>query len=155
MDLTKVLGAVPLFGELDPLELAALAGITTSHALGRNQPLVVEGAPVPALWVIVSGKVAVMKRRGESADHLCDLGAGECVGELEIVDGSPCSASVVPYGDVEALRIAKEAFEVFMAARPTTAVKILRRLVGVLSQRLRQTNTNYSSLKGIADAMDG
>lgn len=154
MDIAKTLGAVPLFRELDALELAALAVITTAEKLERNQPLLVEGTPAAALWVIVSGKVAVMKRRGEVGDHICDLDGGECVGELEIIDGTPCSASVVPYGDVAALRISKQAFEVFLTGRPPTAVKILRRLVTVLAQRLRHTNQSYSSLKGLADAME-
>ncbi len=153
MSIARVLGAVPLFGGLDALELAALGGIATVHKLARNQPLLVEGEPAPALYVVVSGKVAVMKRRGDLGDHICDLDGGECVGELEIIDGSPCSASVVAYGDVDVLRISRQAFEAFMSSRPPTAVKILRRMVAVLSARLRQSNVSYSSLKAIADGI--
>src|SRR5262245_60930679 len=94
-NVTKILSAVPLFGELDPMELAALASVMTVQRLKRDQPLLVEGKPPPGLFVILSGKVAVMKHREGGGDHICDLDGGESVGEVEIIDGAPCTASVI------------------------------------------------------------
>jgi CRP-like cAMP-binding protein len=151
MDVNKLLAAVPLFSDLDALELQALAGITGMARAQDRQPLLVEGQPPPGIYVIVTGKVSVLKHRDGAGDHICDLDGGECVGEVEIIDGTPCAASVVALGDVDVLGISKQAFDAFLMARPVTAVKILRRMVSVLSSRLRQINTNYSSLKAIAE----
>ena len=57
------------------------------------------------------------------------------------------------YAEVEVLGITMQAFEAFLGARPTTAVKILRSMVSILATRLRQSNVSYSSLKRIADDM--
>jgi len=154
MSVVDILAAVPLFTDLDKLELAALAGIMGVHELTKDQPLMIEGQPATGLYVILSGKVAVKKARDAEGDHICDLDAGECVGEIEVLDGSPCSASVVCYGDVEVAGVEQAGFDAFLAARPQTAVKILRRMVAILAMRLRQSNVSYSSLKAIAEISD-
>jgi CRP-like cAMP-binding protein len=137
---------------LSPQELSAFARLMATQTFEANQGIVVEGYPPPGLYVIVSGKAAVMRnKQGGGADHICDLDAGECVGEVEILDNSACSASVVCYDHVETAVIIKQNLEAYFAAQPVAAAKILRQMVHILSQRLRQSNISYSSLVTIAE----
>ncbi len=152
-DLLTTLGAVPLFSTLDPTELGKFADLMAPQDFALNQPILVEGHPPPGLYVLLDGTVAVMKNKDDGADHICDLDAGECLGEVEIIDDTPCAASVVAYGDVKTVVIVKDNLEHFFTTNPVAANKILRQMVGVLAGRLRQSNVSYSSLMTIAEAV--
>lgn len=152
-DLSTTLGAVPLFSTLEAAELAEFAKLMARQDFTLNQPIVVEGHPPPGLYVILAGKVAVMKSKPDGADHITDLDAGECVGEVEIIDNASCSASVVAYGEVKTAVIIKDNLESFFATHPLAANKILRQMVGILSTRLRRANISYSSLMTIAESV--
>jgi CRP-like cAMP-binding protein len=152
-DLNTILRAVPLFKPLDDVEIAELAKLMASQSFTANQPIMVEGHPPPGLYVLLDGKVAVMKGKGDGADHICDLDAGECVGEVEIIENAACAASVVAYGNVETAVIVADNLNRYFTAYPNAAVKILRQMVNVLAARLRQLNVNYSSMKTIADGL--
>lgn len=152
-DLHHILAQLPLFNTLDENELAELIKLMAMQSFTANQAIIVEGHPPPGLYVILSGKVAVMKNRGDKADLICDLDGGECVGEVEIIDNAPCTANVVCYGDVETAVIVKDSLEGYFTAQPAAANKILRQMVHILSARLRQTNVSYTSLMHIAESI--
>ncbi len=152
-DLTTILRAIPLFKTLDDTEVAELVKMMAHQDFTATQPILVEGHPPPGLYVILDGRVAVMKSKAGDADHICDFDAGECVGELEIIEKAACSASVVALGDVKTAVITSDNLERFFTANPVASNKILRQMVVVLAARLRKANINYSSLKTLADAM--
>jgi len=152
-NLHEILAAIPLFSTLEPAEIAEFVRYMANQSFTANQPILVEGHPPPGLYVILDGKVAVMKRRGEDADLICDLDGGECVGEVEIIDNTDCTASVVSYGNVETAVIVKENLEAFFTTYPAAANKILRQIVRVLAARLHQANISYSSLMHIAESI--
>jgi len=72
---------------------------------------------------------------------------------VEIIDGSPCAASVTCYTGVETAVITKANLEAYFAASPLAGYKILRQMIIVLAQRLRQTNISYSSLMHVAEGV--
>jgi CRP-like cAMP-binding protein len=154
--LSEILSALPLFHTLDRSEIAELEAQTAHQTFAPNDPILVEGQPPPGLYILLSGKVAVMKHRSANAeaDHITDLDGGECIGEVEIIDDAPCAASVVCYEQVETAVISKERLEKYLASRPLAANKILRQMVRVLASRLRQTNASYSNLKQIAETLE-
>ena len=152
-DLKAILAAIPLFKPLDPQDLDALVALMAPQDFERNQAIMVEGHPPPGLYVVLDGKVAVMKGFGDGADHITDLDAGECLGELEIVENAPCSASVVAHDAVKTAVITKDNLEKYFSTHPHAAVRVLRQMITVLSARLRKSNIVYSSIKAIADGM--
>lgn len=152
-DLHHILSQLPLFNTLDENELAELMKLMARQSFTANQAIIVEGHPPPGLYVILSGKVAVMKNRDGETDLICDLDGGECVGEVEIIDNAPCTANVVCYGDVDTAVIVRDSLETYFASQPAAANKILRQMVHILSARLRQTNVSYTSLMHIAESV--
>ncbi|MBI5507780.1 MAG: cyclic nucleotide-binding domain-containing protein [Deltaproteobacteria bacterium] len=152
-ELKSILVAIPLFKNLDPDEIDALLKPMSLLAFKAGEALLVEGTPSERLIVLIAGKVAVIKGDGESASHICDLDAGECVGEIGVLENAPCSANVKAVSDVEAASISREDLERFFSSNRLAAIKILRQVVTVLAGRLRRTNVSYSSLMRIADDM--
>lgn len=81
---------VPLLASLPPEELIALASVAREVQLAPGDLLLREGELGDSLFLIQSGTLRVLRRGQEVAR----LGAGECVGELAVLDGEPRSASV-------------------------------------------------------------
>jgi CRP-like cAMP-binding protein len=153
-DLKSILLAIPMFKTLDSDEINQVIKLMSVHEFADGESLLVEGAPSSRLIVILSGKVSVIKGKGDTASHLTDLDAGEIVGEVGVLENAPCSASVVARGAVEAGAITRDDLEKFFASNRLAANKVLRQMVLVLAGRLRRTNVSYSSLKTIADSFE-
>ncbi len=153
-DLKSILLAIPLFKGLDSDELNQLIKLMTVREFNRDERLLVEGSPSEHLIVLISGKVSVIKGSGESGSHICDLDAGECIGETGVLERAPCSANVVALGNVQAASISSDDLESYFGSNRLAAIKILRQMVAVLSERLRRINVSYSSLMTITENLD-
>jgi CRP-like cAMP-binding protein len=98
----RLLGAMPLFADLSPDELRTLADRLTELELPAGQPVVRQGEPGDAFYLVARGQLAVQVEPGdESASGPAEphqvtvLGPGEHFGELSLLSDQPRSASVV------------------------------------------------------------
>jgi len=73
----------------------------------------------------------------EDARVVTELGCGETVGEMALLDGKPRSATVVATRDSHLARLSKDAFERLFSRRPDLLVVIARELVGRLRSQDR------------------
>lgn len=99
----------------------------------RGQVLFEEGDPGDALYIIRSGRVAVLKGDLDMPTILGYRGAGEIIGEMALLEDRPRSASVVVIEDLHTFAISREKFQQFLNNNPSVGVSILN----VLSSRLR------------------
>jgi HlyB family type I secretion system ABC transporter len=81
--------------------------------------IVREGDPADALYVLVSGRVRVVKRGDTGEDVPLDmLRAGDAFGEMALLERTARTATVRASSDVEALRLDRAAFDELVAAAP-------------------------------------
>lgn len=125
------LKSVPLFSALAGEELAELALIATEVDADAGEEVVREGDAGDALFLVVEGKLRVLRGGRE----ISRLGEREPFGEMALLDPGPRSATVRAETDVRLLRIAREEFEELLADRPAVA----RGVIAVLVRRLRET----------------
>jgi hypothetical protein len=137
----QFLRGVPLFAHLDPEDLDDLGRLTEDETLTAPQVLCEEGDMEPdAVFIIVDGLASVVLRaRGASGEEtereVAVLGAGEVVGELSLLDGSPRIATVRPKdGPLRVLRIPGHLFRSRLLHRP----RVAQPLLVTLAQRLRR-----------------
>ena len=102
----------------------------------RGTVLFEEGQPGDRMYVIQSGRVQIIKRVGEMRFPLANLGPGDCVGEMALLDGQPRSADAVVDADGTLLVIERATFEQLLRDNGEIAVRIMRKL----SERLREAN---------------
>ncbi|MFN7134773.1 MAG: Crp/Fnr family transcriptional regulator [Myxococcales bacterium] len=95
-----------------------------------------EGQPGDRMYVIQSGRVQVIKKVGETRVTIAQLGPGDCVGEMAILDGQPRSADAVVIEDAVLVVLDRGTFEQMVREHGEIAVRIMRKL----SQRLREAN---------------
>ncbi|MGH7438021.1 MAG: Crp/Fnr family transcriptional regulator, partial [Polyangiaceae bacterium] len=63
--------------------------------LAKGEILLTMGQASSEMYMILSGRLSVHLDGGPEADPVAFLGAGETVGELSLLDGSPASAHVL------------------------------------------------------------
>lgn len=136
----QFLRGVPLFAHLDPEDLEDLGRLTEDETVTAPQILCEEGdVDADAVFIIVEGLASVVLRsRGLSEEEVerevAVLGAGEVVGELSLLDGSPRMATVRPKdGPLRVLRIPGHLFRSRLLHRP----RVAQPLLVTLAQRLR------------------
>jgi hypothetical protein len=136
----QFLRGVPLFADLEPRDLLDLAELTREEEIPPGQPLCEEGRPDSGdLFVILAGRASVEVREAEKP--IAELGPGDVVGELSLLDGSPRSATVVPRVEpLRVLRIPAQAFRDRLLPRASVS----RSLLLMMTERLRALASKVS-----------
>ncbi len=135
---------IPLFTDMPLSEMKAFYNVCAERSFQPGEILIEQGRPGMALYVLRSGKVAVLRVEGESQTAVAELGAGDHVGEMALVDESPTSARVVAKEPVLAFEISRDNFLRFLQANDKFAVRVLRVFVRTLCQRLRETTAKLA-----------
>jgi CRP-like cAMP-binding protein len=123
------LKSIDLFAQISAEDLALVALIASEEKREANEEIFSEGEPGDALYLILSGKVRIVK--GETI--IAELGSRECFGEMSILDASARSAAAWTTETTKLLRIGREEFSDILAEKASIAIGIIR----VLSDRLR------------------
>jgi NTE family protein len=136
------LSEAPLFECLTSGELAALRERVRLRAFKPQACLLECGQDSPGLYVIRSGLVAVFLRSDAGQEReLARLGRGECVGEMALVTGEPCSAMVHAITDAEAWFIERDDFVDLVNRCPG----LWRNLSRIMSQRLVRASRHVAA----------
>ncbi|MFN3201991.1 MAG: Crp/Fnr family transcriptional regulator [Bradymonadia bacterium] len=136
---------VPIFGGLSD---DAIRGLLEHSRIARfkdGELIVREGEPASEMYVVLSGGVAVLKRPSagsmSAADQmLCCLSAGDCFGEMSLIDIQPRSASVRAHTPTELLCLSHDEFARLCATDIETYTLITQNIAREISRRLRQAN---------------
>lgn len=128
---------------VEPAAVAALASQLQPVDFPRGHTIFVEGEPGDRLFIIVSGKVKIVRSAPDGRENLLTiLGPSDMFGELAIFDPGPRTSSVTTVTQVRAVSMDREALRTWISGRPEIAEQLLR----VLARRLRRTNNNLADL---------
>jgi serine/threonine protein phosphatase PrpC/CRP-like cAMP-binding protein len=140
----EVLAKMPLFAHLTERELLRVLQAVEVRTYTADQMVIQEGAKGDELFIVLSGKVRVM--RGD--DVLTRLGAGEHFGEMALIRSVPRSATVrAETGGAEFIVIRRADFFEILRKEHELAVKMLWQFLGVLAERLDLTNTELHTAR--------
>lgn len=133
----QVLRGVPLFAGLDDMAIDVLAGFAFQKTFQPGEVIVEEGHTGNGLYVILSGRVEVVKSEGtERAQSLATFGPGEPFGELALLGEWKRTATVRAIDETTCLGMDRWVFLAHMERQPALAVK----MVQFLAQRLVDTD---------------
>lgn len=85
------------------------------------------------MYIIISGKVKIIKEKDTVETILATLEEGEFFGEMSLFDNNPRSATVKAIGNVKLLEINQKNFLKKISKDPSLAFRILEKM----SQRIR------------------
>ena len=132
--ISDLLRLVPLFRGMTDRSFDAIAGLASEADYATGDDLVRQGAPGEEFIIIVSGRARV-DRDGRT---LRELGPGDFLGEIALVDGSARTATVTALAPIHALVIQREAFLDLIERIPVFRLEILN----ALTERIRATVTD-------------
>ncbi len=139
----KALAHVDLFSGLDDDELSSVAQLVHPMHVERDEQIFAAGDHADAAYVISRGKVNIVITSPDGKELiLAVLGEGQIFGEMGLLEAAPRSAAVVAATSVELLSISRADFERLLDRHP----RIARKLLTVISQRLRRANAKMESL---------
>jgi CRP-like cAMP-binding protein len=133
----ELFSACVLFGGLDAAGLRALAHVATEVEFPAGVAIARQGDVGTGFFVIVSGRVKVV-RDGRT---LATLGPGDFFGELSVIDHEPRNATVTGLEPVTCLALASWDFDEVLMREPAITVGILRGL----ARRIRSASTSLAS----------
>lgn len=134
---------VPFFQSMTVDQLKVLANVCEEELFEEDARIFNEGDAGGALFVVVSGKVAIEqeKRKGSFA-RLGTIEAHSYFGEMNLFDNSQRSATAIALQDTLTLRLRREPLIALARQHPDLSLK----LINVLSQRLREANDRVAEL---------
>ncbi len=101
----ELIRQMPVFGGLNDASLTFILEKSELVEQSSGTMLFEEGDPATAVFVIQKGSVKIEKSWQGAPVELRILSAGDCVGEMAILDLQPRSASVRAITDCQAIKI--------------------------------------------------
>jgi len=139
----EALKKIPLFRHLTYKEQTAVLSIASTRTFPGGREIVTEGQPGDELFVVIRGRVSVEK----GAVEIAELRAGGHFGEMGLIDNAPRSATVRAVEPTRVMVVARQDLMTLMKRESILAVKLLWSFVQVLSDRLRETNSELSEAR--------
>jgi CRP-like cAMP-binding protein len=135
----SALERTPLFAGLDREHLEDVLAVGRRVSFEPGQAIVERGDPGDAMYIMLGGAAEV-----DVGGRFHRLERGDFFGEMAVLAGKPREATVKAVEPVEALRIAADDFQAFLAANPQVAVGMLKSLV----ERLREVQDRLDTWIG-------
>lgn len=129
------LASVPLFAGCTTKELRDIAKATVELTLDEGREFVTQGEVGREAFVIVEGTADVLR----GGKKIATLGAGDCVGEMALLDHGPRTATVVAATPMTVLVLGPREFSGLLDEVPTLNHKIL----AALASRVRQLDSEH------------
>jgi len=147
--------AVPFLDRLEEQERAALLASASLARYTAGTVICHEGDPPGALYIVQSGRVAVLKEvEGGRPVLLGYRGGGEVLGEMSLAAQQPRSATLVAVDDTALLEIAAADFFHLAASYPG----IYRAMLSVVSDRLQEADEARTAVmqegRGLAQRLE-
>ncbi|MGI8655709.1 MAG: DUF1003 domain-containing protein [Pyrinomonadaceae bacterium] len=136
-DEVRSLSLIPMFKQLDAVELEKLAELTEQISLKAGQMVFHQNDPGDALYIVESGTVRLWVLDEDAKQvTLSELQAGDFTGEIAVLDNGERSANATTLTDTVLHKLRSDHFQDFLLQHPPIAVDVIREI----GRRMRQTN---------------
>ena len=150
----SLLQQMPIFGGIGDEALALLLEHTREISVKNGDYFFREGDRAVSMFVLESGRVAILKSWQGQEYLLSHLEMGDCFGEMALIDLSPRSASVRAAVDCQAIELTTADLYELYQKDSTSFAMIHMNLERELSRRLRESNEQLFQARMQAHLLD-
>ncbi len=128
-------------------DMLAMMADCEQRALSDGQVLCTEGEPGASLFILIRGRIRVMKRdpRGNQRE-LAMLEAPALLGHMSLVDGSPRSATCLAAGPIQLVEMSRRVYDFRIGELGPPGTALRRLLLSSLTQQLVGGNARLNAL---------
>jgi len=141
VDIKGLLRSVELFDGLTDAELDEVAAICAHHQFREGEVLAQQGEIGRELFIVSDALVEVTIRERTVPRVVVNLGTGQLIGEMSLVDRGPRSATVTAVHDPTTVQIIRhDEFQQLCQRNTRIGYQIMLNLAADLSFKLRHRN---------------
>ncbi len=147
MELSKLLRSVEMFAGLTDEQLENLAKIFVERTYKENEILFSQGDDAENLYLVQDGFVEVVVESDDNPEGrtILNLGPGQSVGEMALIDRGKRSATVRVATDGTVIAsVSRGAFEGLCEKKTDIGYRVMRNIAADLSFRLRHRTLESS-----------
>jgi CRP-like cAMP-binding protein len=141
MDLNSILAGVELFEGLSSEEIEKVCALCKKREYSENEIVAAQNSPGLEMFIIQEGfvEVSVQRKGGSAGKVIVNLGTGQTVGEMSLIDQGLRSATVKAITTPTVVQvIAQDEFEKLCEQDNHIGYIVMRNIATDLSFRLRQ-----------------
>ena len=120
------IGDLELFADCTRSQLHQIGSLTTGLHIPRDHELIREGSLAREFIVIRSGSARVTRKTNRGVTKVADVGAGDFLGEMALLNGTRRTATVTAATDLDVLVSSAAEFRSIMEIAPSVARKVRR-----------------------------
>jgi CRP-like cAMP-binding protein len=145
IDLSKI----STLKKLSPADLQILSVAAPAKLFTAKSVLCVEGDRAASCYMLISGKIDVLRRAQHSYRRLATLASGALVGQLALVDTAPRTATLQAQTDVVVLEFARDDFKRLLDAESPLAIRFQEEVAVAGIRQLRKATQALASLPSL------
>lgn len=138
---------IDLFRGIDPEVMEEIANICSEEKYTKDTVLFEKGEEAESLYILEQGALNLVIKDGGSLIYSLTE-PGEVFGWSSLVESGVYTASGVCATDTKVVKIEREKLERVFDRHPEVGFKVLKRLAGVISQRLSNAYRDLLSARG-------
>lgn len=136
-DVRDFLIGVPLFGGLKRKEVSHLAQLMYKRQFNKGEVVFVEGDVGSAMYIILDGKISIIKSKGKKLKEVACLSQGSFFGEMALLTDEKRSATAKVITSTTLLCFFKKDLDHILHKDPAVGLHLMRNLSSVLARRLK------------------
>jgi CRP-like cAMP-binding protein len=143
----EALKASPLFKSFTDTGLQILAGIASERSFPKGSPLFVENMVADSMFIVAEGRVRITSKNAAGDEvSLGELGAGDWLGELALVQQGQRMCTATAASPVTAVEIRHADFQKLMGSKPQACLKLLMGIVSHFGQKVASNRDAFKAL---------
>lgn len=141
----QLLAKVPLFSGLSRRQLGKLLIKLFERNYQAGEMVLVQGEAGKALFIVLAGRVSILRHSSDTEEHLATLTTGSYFGELALIDDQPRFASARADEPTTLLMLYKSDFDDLIEGQKAIAIKVMSNLLRTLAGYIRNSHSPASS----------
>jgi CRP-like cAMP-binding protein len=137
---------IELFSEIEPTVMNEIADICSEENYSKDEVLFKKGEKAESLYILEDGSVNLVIENGGTIIYSLKE-PGQVFGWSAMVESGHYTASGVCATDLRVLKIEREKLDKVFNLYPDAGLKILKRLAGIISQRLTNAYNDLLSAR--------
>ncbi len=134
---------VSTFQSMSSDQLRVISSICTEEEYEKNAMVFHQGDPGDKMYIIISGKIAILDESTGEEILIVELGENTVLGEMATITDSLRSAGSKALTPIRLLAIEKEKFQEIIREYPELSFEIFKEL----SRKIRKSNDDFQELK--------